>query len=73
MKDNAVLGKVTKNGCNFPLAIMFKTPMYLNITVRTSIGEYNQKFDKEDLVTNNLFIWLFCFSFTTRVNEIQGK
>ena len=73
VKDNAVLGKVTKNGCNFPLAIMFKTPMYLNITVRTSIGEYDQKFNKEDLVTNNLFIWLFCFSFTTRVNEIQGK
>ena len=37
MKDNIVLGKVTKKGSNVPLAIMFKTPMYLNITVRTSI------------------------------------
>ena len=76
MKDNIVLGKVTKKGSNVPLAIMFKTPMYLNITVRTSIGktqEYDQKFNKVDLITNNLFIWLFCFRFTTRVNEIQGK
>ena len=47
-----------------------------NTVLQTSIGktqEYDQKFNKEGLVTNNLFIWLFCFRFTTRVNEIQGK
>ena len=76
MKDNAVLSKVMKNGSNVLLAIMFKTPIYLNMAVRTSIDktqEYNQKFDKIDLITNNSFIWLFCFRFTTRVNELQGK
>ena len=50
--------------------------MYLNVTVRTSVDkmqEYDQKLNKVDLITNNFFIWLFCFRFTTRVNKMQGK
>ena len=57
MKDYTVLGKVMKNRSNVPSGIMFKTPTDLKITLRISTDktqEYDQKFSKVDLITNNL-------------------